>query len=587
MNTSSFNQSLVDVIRSYGLLQDRMPGDQLTLPNQWIDIKLNVNDLILSDTINYSLEALHKNWLYLLAYSVIPTNDIPDIQLYTHVIMDKGTGISWVNSANDYASRNSEIGGIKNIIKIQNTAVPDNYNIIAATTTNLMMLSGNQTSSINFIENWDTAMYDENGDVIPGTVTRSDSSITHPSNGIYFQNIKDLVVTEQKDLFVLDTHHKIIFKFDISGATTLDESILKNDTPGRLLIGLVGDDGDLDDKVNFLNPVCLATVSNELFLLDQDPQTKRCVVKVYDSHLNWVRSYNLGVFDSQDVVDMEYNDLFDKFYIVTHTNTAQNIPKITEFDSNFNWNSTKDLLDPVRTDLTVAQETYLKIYFSEVNKNILYVLTDKNLYKKYVSRPVDFIGRIKFEEKVIGTTSTLRQLTDLCIYKSTIQAGDEARNKDEILLFEEDWNTIYRFLEDSGFENSLESEVDSKVLMFDRIEIKPDENVDIVTYNKALYKTLYNNLTILENISRKFATYYDDIGISQYLGFQYLNIDELEMLKYNITPDNYVSNNEIVLTETVNRCLRRVFDLQNQIISNMREKSINVYPDPSKVIKLT
>ncbi len=223
MNTSSFNQSLVDVIRSYGLLQDRMPGDQLTLPNQWIDIKLNENDLILSDTINYSLEALHKNWLYLLAYSVIPTNDIPDIQLYTHVIMDKGTGISWVNSANDYASRNSEIGGIKNIIKIQNTAVPDNYNIIAATTTNLMMLSGNQTSSINFIENWDTAMYDENGDVIPGTVTRSDSSITHPSNGIYFQNIKDLVVTEQKDLFVLDTHHKIIFKFDISGATTLDE----------------------------------------------------------------------------------------------------------------------------------------------------------------------------------------------------------------------------------------------------------------------------------------------------------------------------------------------------------------------------
>ena len=217
----------------------------------------------------------------------------------------------------------------------------------------------------------------------------------------------------------------------------------------------------------------------------------------------------------------------------------------------------------------------------------MYVVTNKNLYKKYVSRPTDFIGRIKFEERYIGSAVNTRDLTDITIYPVTLQVGDVTQNKDEILLFEEDWNSIYRFLEDSGFENSLESLIDDRVLTFEQIQVKPDENVDVITYNKALYKTLYNNLLLLENVSRKFATVFDDKGLSQYVGFKYLNNDELELLRYKITTDNYVSSNEIVLSETVNRCLRKVYDLQLDIMSNMSEQSLNVFPDPSKIINLS
>lgn len=577
MNTSSFNAELVQTIRDYGLLQDRMPGDVLSLPNQWIDVKLNVNDFVLSENINRSLQSLYKNWLYLLSYSVIPTNDLPDMQLYTHVLMDKGTGISWVDADNDYASRNSEISGIKNIIKIQNSVEPDKYNIIAGTTTNLMLLSGFDVTTINFIENPDTSP----------APTRSDSNITHPSNGIFFESIKDMVVTDSKELFVLDDHHKIVFKFDISGITTGDESIWKNDTPGRLLTNMVGDDGTIDDKVNFINPVCLVTVNDNIYVLDQHPDTKQCVVKQFDSHLNWKQSFNLGVFDNQHVIDMEYNSLYNRFYILTHTNNGTNLPKLTSFEFDFDRVETIDMMDLYRHDISVAQETYRKIYFSIVNENIMYVVTNKNLYKKYVSRPTDFIGRIKFEERYIGSAVSTRDLTDITIYPVTLQVGDVSQNKDEILLFEEDWNSIYRFLEDSGFENSLESLIDDRVLTFEQIQVKPDENVDVITYNKALYKTLYNNLLLLENVSRKFATVFDDKGLSQYVGFKYLNNDELELLRYNITTDNYVSSNEIVLSETVNRCLRKVYDLQLDIMSNMSEQSLNVFPDPSKIINLS
>ena len=45
-------------------------------------------------------------------------------------------------------------------------------------------------------------------------------------------------------------------------------------------------------------------------------------------------------------------------------------------------------------------------------------------------------------------------------------------------------------------------------------------------------------------------------------------------------------NNELVLSETINRCLRQIYDLQLVISENMQEKSINVYPDPNKTIKL-
>lgn len=657
--TSSFSKEVVDIIRSYNLLQDRLPGDVLTLPMSWFEIKVKVNDFVVSDTINYSLEGLYKNLMYLLSYSVIPTNDIPnslyddymmidlgqegmatwtgtvcsvdttlradndprnaidgnniiiqgdgttnleDLVLYWNTnnlnnkvkiehgdplqIPDDGQvmqlqgaynkGVRWATQSDFSTSSDSgDFAGVNYLLKIPNLIDQNNYNMIAATRTNIILLSGSGVTDVDVIVNPDGL----------GQVIRSDSSVTHPSNGILFKDIRGIVVTDAMDLFVLDGQgddtlvgNKSVFKFDITGMTALDEAILKNDTPGRLMTTMVGGNGDLSDKTRFNNPICITTVANDIFIMDYDTNSNHTVIKVYDSHLNWKQSYELGVVDDLQVVDLKYNALNDMFYILCHQAGLDKPGVLVSYTRDFQYVNSQLLLDLNKHDVSIANEHHLNIHFSLENQNIMYLVTNKNVYKKYVSRPTSFVGEFQFNRKAIGPDEESRDLKNLTMFPVFISDGISTILKDEILLIESSKNGVYRFLEDSGYENSLETRVDDTIVRFPDIQIKPEENVDSLVYNKALYKTLFNNLLLLENMSRRFSTIFDSKGFSRYRGFKYLNDDELVQMNYEITPDNYISSNEIVVTHTLNRCLRLLYDLQEHIMAKMQETSVNVFP---------
>ena len=306
--------------------------------------------------------------------------------------------------------------------------------------------------------------------------------------------------------------------------------------------------------------------------------------------LNWKQSYELGVVTDMSPVDLCYNPSTENFYILFHDTGITRPAEFVSFTKNFEFLNNQQLMDLVKHGTEMCDETHKRIYFSLENNNIMYLVTNKNIYKKYVSRPQSFIGRFKFDDQVrgtIGPDDSVREINDLTIFQIEQSASGVTYMKDEILLYESYSNGIYRFLEDSGFENSLESEIDEKVLSYDQIKVLPDEPIDIIVYNKLLYKLIYNNLLLLENTSRKFSTVFDSRGFSIYLGFQYLNNDELELLDYNIEPDCFISNNEVVCTATVNRCLKKIYDLQSDITENMQEKSINVYPLVDVPILLT
>lgn len=657
--TTSFSKEIVDIIRSYDLLQDRLPGDVLTLPVSWYELKIKVNDFAVAETINYSLESLHKNLMYLLAYSVIPTNDIPN-SLYTDkMIIDLGPGgmatwtgtvcsvdttlravtdswnaiqgnnitlsgdgvsdlndlvntwnnnninnqvevhagdplqipddgqimqlggaynrgVRWADQSDfDAASNTGDFSGINHLIKISNLIDSNNFNMIAATQTNIIMLSGSDVTDIDVILNPDAL----------GGVIRSDSSVTHPSNGILFKDIKGIVVTDALDLFVLDgagddtiAGNKSVFKFDITGMTALDEAILKNDTPGRLMTSMVGGDGAINDKTRFVNPICITTHDNNIFIVDYEPVSQITVIKQYDSHLNWKQSYNLGVVDELPVIDMKYNSLNDAFYILCHEPGLNKPGRLIEYTAQFELVGGEPLMDASKHDVSIANETHMNIHFSLENQNMMYLVTNKNVYKKYVSRPTSFVGEFQFDRKNIGPSDTVRDFKNMTMFPVYASDGITTMLKDEILLIESGRSGVYRFLEDSGYETSLETRVDDNIIRFGDIMVKPEENVDSLVYNKALYKTLFNNLLLLENMSRRFSTIYDSKGFSRYRGFKYLNNTELEQMNYEITPDNYVSSNEIVLTHTINRCLKLLFDLQEHIMGKMQETSVNVFP---------
>ena len=574
--TSSFNQKLLNTLSNRGIVQDRLPGDILVLPSNMDNISVSVNDFVVSETINYSLDNLYNNWLYLISSSIIPSNNIPNADYYNSIIAHTpSTGLNWFASTQfpDISSTtsNGDLKGIKKITKLVNTVNSNNYNIIATTTTNIILLSGTSDISVNVIIN------DQN----PLNIITSDSSVTHPSNNINLLSISDHLVNKSNELFVLDDSLKSLFKFDISGILTLDKAILNNDTPGRLMTGMVGSTGLITDRTRFYNPMSMVSVDDLIYVLDFHP-VQGSVIKQFDSQLNWKSNISLGLSLSSGPIDIEYNTSTRRFYILCHLASyggAPSIPEIIVYDEMFNFIESVSLMTTGIHSDDIKSEIFKSISFSIENPNIMYILTSSNIYKKYVSRPTDFIGRFRLGEKAIGTGDIgTMDFQDISITSTVITSGDESIQKDEILLYESVYEVIHKFEEDSNYEKSLETQFDEKVLYLPELIIHPGEGVNTFVYNKTLMKHIYNNSILLENKSRKFTTIYDSSGISQYIGFQYLNITELSTIQYTPTMNNYIGVNEIVTTHTINRCLEEIYKLQLNLLSSMQEKPINVYP---------
>ena len=575
--TSSFNRKLLTVLNDRNVVQDRLPGDRLALPNNMYDISVSVNDFVVSDTINYSLEGLYDNWLYLISSSIIPSNNIPNADYYTSIIADTpSTGLNWFNSTQfpeiSSTTSNRSLSGINKITKLTNTVNSNNYNLIATTSTNVILLSGTNSSSIDVIIN------DQN----TANIIRSDSSVTHPSNNINFISISNHLVNQSNELFVLDDSLRSLFKFDISGILTLDKAILNNDTPGRLMTAMAGGRGDITDKDKFHNPISMVSVDDIIHVIDYHPQLGS-TIKSFDSQLNWKSNSSLGMTLSSGPIDIAYNTNTRKYYILCHikayNNNVVTPPSLVVYDEMFNFVESVDLMKDGSHNETIKLEKFKSIYFSIENPNILYLVSKENIYKKYISRPSDFIGRFKAGVKNIGTGDIGdMEYEDISITRAIVTHGDESIQKDEIFLYEWKYEVIHKFKEDSNYEQSLETQFDEKVLYLPELIIHPGENVNTFVYNKTLMKHIYNNALLLENTSRKFTTTYDIAGISQYVGFQYLDISELSTIHYITTMNNYIGVNEIVTTHTINRCLEEIYKLQLRLLSSMQEKPTNIYP---------
>ena len=576
--TSSFNQELLSAMNERAVIQDRLPGDILTLPNTMYDVKITVNDFVTADTINYSLNKLYDNWLYLISKSIVPSNNIPNNDYYTKIAVDTpGDGLRWTPKTNfpnlSATSSNNDLHGIKGITKVINTANNNNYNIIATTNTNVILLSGTNTPVDD--SNIDIIVNEFNG-------ARSDSSITHPSNNIHFKSIIDHTLNQSNDLFILDNELNTLFKFDITGILTLDTAILNNDTPGRLMTGLIGGPGAISDKTKFSQPISVISVDNAIYVLDYSIDGS--MVKVYDSELNWKKSFSLGQYISSGPIDFVFNNQTEMFYVLCHERTYNNtndptIPTLIGFDKSFNHVSTSNLMDPTRHSIDINNEVFKRVQFSIENPNIMYIVTSTSIYKKYLSKPEMFIGNFLLDEKPIGTGSNAGQVfEDISITPTVLSHGSEYLAKDDIIIFESTFEVIHKFIEDSNYQQSLETKFDDKILSIEDLTIEPEEGVSAFVYNKTMLKHLYNNIVLLENTSRKFATTYNVTGISQYIGFKYLNKTELASLKFDPGMDCFIGVNEIVTTHTVNRCLEQIYNLQKVILNNWQEKPTNVFP---------
>ena len=560
--TSSYtNTSIIDNLSAKGLHQNRLPGDTPVLPYSFYDIKIKANDLVTSFSINHSLEKIYDNWLYILSYSVLPSNNIPDKTYSTHMIADSGSGPKFTlqtQYANISASSTgNSLSGITNILCVDNTINPTYvYNHIATTSTSIVLLSAFDVTNIDVI---------------------SDNEYTSTASGVKFQNITDIAINDDDDLIVLDTDLKAIYKFDITGILTLDTAVLKSSTPGRLLKEVTGSTGSVYDSTKFYNPISMSVVGNMMYIVDYNSSEESGTVKIFDSNFNWRENVNLSSdFKIYPPTYIEYNSESNNFYILSASKKA-----ILQYTSNFELIEIHSLTD-IDT-IGISGEVYRKIYFSEENKNIMYLQSSNNVYKKYANRPEKFIGKFLYDIKGIGSGNEAdMDITTLCI-RPVVK---DNLNKDEIFMYDSNKEVFYKFLEDSNYQRIVNESFDNKILSFSEIKIKPDENVHNITYNKTISKLLYIHFLFIENLKAKFATKYDETGLAVYQGFNYITENDVNIEKYKPDIGNYVGINEILTTSTINRCLEELFKLQEQIINLTKEYNINTFPLTTQVISM-
>ena len=100
------------------------------MPSSYYDIKIKVNDYVLAETINYSLEKIHNNWLYMISKSVIPSNNIPNMDYSNYMILDKGFVSDGTRTVNlNFYNKNAdeEVSTPRNF-RNNSTPLTTNYN---------------------------------------------------------------------------------------------------------------------------------------------------------------------------------------------------------------------------------------------------------------------------------------------------------------------------------------------------------------------------------------------------------------------------------------------------------------------------
>jgi len=78
----------------------------------------------------------------------------------------------------------------------------------------------------------------------------------------------------------------------------------------------------------------------------------------------------------------------------------------------------------------LQDEIAVKLVFSNTNSNIFYVMSNKTIYKKFVTNPVQNIGSFSFTQGITGNNS---QLAGNLLYD--MDTYDSQNNYDDLMVF--------------------------------------------------------------------------------------------------------------------------------------------------------
>jgi hypothetical protein len=389
-----------------------------------------------------------------------------------------------------------------------------------------------------------------------------DTKIT--SNGTdSFTNIKALD-TKNDELFILNDYS--IYKYNISGITKDDLALFQAPiTTGKYLIGSFGGSGDISDNIKFANPVNISIYGNNLYVLDQKTDYTKTFIKKYDLNFNLQSIHNI----SNNFYQIPTTDIMasaDSVFVLSLSGT------LVKYDIDL---KNEEIIKLKDIEILSTGDNYKRLETSKENPNIFYIMSNKNIFKKFKTKPLTTIGRFESTRYCPGN----HEYAGISITNSV--AGN-----DELFVSDTNNGVIYRFLESASYQNAFYDTYESQIFTLSSLQINPQENTNNFTFNKAFSKLLFNHSILKENAKAKFQGTFDANDSLGFDGIKYPTDTEYQALHYKNTLDNYVGINEIVLSETINRPIYEIYKLQTYIADFLQTRKTNQANIWTKVVEL-
>ena len=575
--------------------------ENISLPYSEEDLLVPPNEFITYTSFGNLMERIHKNTLYLYSKLFFANNNLPsgdtrwagisaDIDISTETGRITATTSSGefefkchsggyvADTVNSY-----EIGwpDLDLIRKIQIVKTESDNNIIFGVTSNrLITLSSNSEFT---------------------TITVSSSSRNVDNNSeLRFKNIADISIYDNK-CYIVDNSKNIIYKYNIS-------SFLFDNPENQkfFLEESVGGGRDQSGQKFLFNKIsCIDVSKSKIFVKDSEKR-----VRVLDKNFSWITDI---IFEDSIIISLKYNEFHNFLLLVNYDlNERRKYFVFITLDN---------------TNILLGERLYFnlpgsisRIKFSSENSNIMYIAADNNIYKYFLSNTQNEIGKWRLENLGINfrniwnyidkldydqITFDWDNLTSLTVSDnngviSVIRDFDITSSDDSdriiaigntgplnpIIGIEDFFSNDYiyeapiriAYMEEKTIFDTILVDSDINIYRQERIGSGLDEYINALTINKEIYKQAHALYKFVQLIKGRFVCEIDNFDQSLlYKQYEYTSLDNI-IEDFDIN-NIYIHENEHLSCNNINRCLSKLYSLQESILNAVNTRVKNLSPN--------
>jgi len=591
----------------------KLKSASLNLPYSLEDIKISHNDFAVTEVYNDSIRKLYRNYLYLIANAELVTTSSPVSSAPNYISVDPNFIATFSSTSTNPASGNS-LSSMYAGVETHIAKKLDSNHFVYFTYSNDDSVVIESTTEFGTIKS-----------VLSGNFVEF-----NPDNRetFKFKNVVSVDIVDEF-LFVLDRGNLTLFKFDISGLLTNDPAIRRTGAddfvnPGRILLKTLGGTHYTQVKNRLIDPVSVSVYDKRIYILDNGTRS----IKIYDLNFNYITDilHSSMYNDVQD--DLPVSFVIDQ---LSNTNKAARGYILTSKGRIFEYNPTTNsfrspvslfetylpyeiyVFDESRTPPSRDEKrlykpegsNFKKIVNCKSSKDILYVATNRNIYKLYKTSLETPITVLDFNTSTISHGNTwnvpINITTDFRdISSQTIASFDTVLHNeyDYIAVTTTTLSSITEGVEVSGYKTSTylfkDKNITTKLyndsfytnyFTLSDIFVLPQEIVNSITFNKTTKKLIYNHYSLFENLNKKIYTYFIKANLGTSVVPAICTVNGYGFDKLSAFDDNdefYIGVNEPLLTDVVNRPIELLYKQQEALFDFIKEDQLNTDP-PSAV----